>query len=145
MQPSGHMQKDKASESGKNPNREPFITIDDLLHTAQELVSGLERLSALKHPLGVRRGVRKGVKQSMSKERRSRQSKAAGRTYFLDIAQMKEEKPYLRITESRKGEGDKWRRASIHVFPEDAEEFATALTDILTELDQEENQELDAG
>ena len=81
----------------------------------------------------------------MDKERLSRQIKAAGRTYFLDIAQTKEEKPYLRITESRKGEGDKWKRASIHVFPEDAQDFATALAEILAELGQEEDEDLGAG
>ena len=37
--------------------------------------------------------------------RQSKQIKGSGRTYFLDVEKTKEGKPYLRITESRKGEG----------------------------------------
>ena len=43
------------------------------------------------------------------------------------MARTSQDKPYLRITESRKGEGDKFERSSIHVFPEDAKEFAKAV------------------
>ena len=60
-QPSLLMPDDKGSRSGSSPDREPFITIDDLLHKAQELFVGLRKLSGYKHPLDVRRGVRKSA------------------------------------------------------------------------------------
>ena len=128
------MLNDKESGSGSSPDREPFITIDDLLHKAQELFTGLKKLSQFKHPLDVRRGVRKGVKKRMNGDRQSRQIKGSGRTYFLDVEKTREGKPYLRITESRKGEGDKFERNSINVFPEDADEFTQAVTEMASKL-----------
>jgi hypothetical protein len=59
--------------------REPFTTIDDLLHKAQELCVGLRKPSGYNHPLDVRRGVRKGVKKCMNDDRQSRQIKGSGR------------------------------------------------------------------
>ena len=70
----------------------------------------------------------------MSDDTQSRQLKASGRTYFLDIVQTKEGKPYLRITESRKGEGDKFERNRVHVFPEDAGDFAEAVSEMASKL-----------
>ena len=128
------MQNNKGSGSGSSPGREPFITIDDLAHKAQELLAGLKKLSEFKYPLAIRRGFRKGVKKRMSDDKQSRQIKASGRTYFLDIEETKEGKPYLRITESRKGEGDKFERNSINVFPEDAGEFAQAVSKMAAKL-----------
>ena len=55
----------KVSGSESKPGIEPFITIDDLVHKAQELSTGLEKLSEYKYPLDIRRGVRKGVKKRM--------------------------------------------------------------------------------
>ena len=134
MRPSVLMQNNKRSRSGGNPGREPFTTIDDLMQTAQELFAGLKKLSEFKYPLDIRRGVRKGVKKQMNDDRKSRQIKASGRTYFLDIERTKEGKSYLRITESRKGEGDKFERNSINVFPEDADEFSQAVSEMVPQL-----------
>ena len=128
------MPNDKVSRSGSNPGREPFTTIDDLLLQAQQLLAGLKKLSEFKHPLDVRRGVRKGVKKRMNDKMQSTQLKGSGRTYFLDIEETKDGKPYLRITESRKGEGDKWERNCINVFPEDATEFAQAVSEMTSSL-----------
>jgi hypothetical protein len=102
--------------------------IDDLLEKAQELFDGLRKLSEYRHPLDIRRGVGKGVEQSMSRE--SRLIKAGGRTCFLDIEKTGEGKPYLRITESRKGDGDNWERNSINMFPENADEFAETVSEM---------------
>ena len=135
MQPSLLMPNNKVSGSGSDPDCEPFITIDDLLHKAQELFSGLKKLSEYKHPLDVRRGIGKGVKQHMNDDRQSWQIKGSGRTYFLDVEKTKEGKSYLRITESRKGKGDKFQRNSINVFPEDADEFAQAVSQMTSGLD----------
>ena len=131
------MPKNRESESESSPEREPFVTIDDLLQKAQELFSGLKKLSEFKHPLDVRRGVGKGVKKHMTGDRQSKQIKASGRTYFLDLEKTSEGKPYLRITESRKGQGDKFERNSINVFPEDADAFAEGVSEMTQELDQE--------
>ena len=136
-QPSLFMRRSKASRSSREPGREPFITIDDLLRKAQELLLGLEELSGYKHPLKIRRGVRKGVSKHMDKDGQSRQIKASGRTYFLDIEDTREGKHYLRITESRKGEGDKFERNRINVFPEDAEAFVQAVSEMAGKLGQE--------
>jgi len=110
------------STTMSNPERKPFVTIDDALAKAQELASMLNELGERKHPFDIRKGV-----EFMSEDQDSVQLKGAGRTYFLDMAQTREDKPYLRITESRKGEGDKFERNSINVFPEDAEQFAQAV------------------
>ena len=136
MQPSFLMPKKKVSRSGSKPDREPFITIDDLLKKAQELFAGLKKLSEYKYPLDIRRGIRKGVKKRMNENSQSRQIKASGRTYFLDIEETREGKPYLRITESRKGKGEKFERNSINVFPEDADEFVPAVTEMASRLCQ---------
>ena len=130
------MPDDKASRETK-PEREPFITIDDLLHQAQELFDGLVRLSTYRHPLEVRRGLGKEVKQSMQSNKQSKQIKGSGRTYFFDVEETKEGKPYLRITESRKGDGDTFERSSVHVFPEDATEFAQSVSEMTSKIDQE--------
>ena len=116
------------------PDREPFTTIDGLLDKAQDLFAGLKKLSEFKYPLDIRRGVRKGVEKHMNDETQSRQIKGAGRTYFLDLQKTKEDKPYLRITESRKGDGEKFERNSINVFPEDAGEFAEAVSAMAEKL-----------
>ena len=39
------MQNNRGSRSGSKPDREPFITIDDLVRKAQELSLGLRKLS----------------------------------------------------------------------------------------------------
>jgi hypothetical protein len=104
------------------------------MQKAQELFAGLKQLSESRHPLDVRRGVRKGVKRRMNDGRQSRQIKAKGRTYFLDVEETREGKPYLRITESRKGDGDKFERNSINVFPEDADEFAQSVSEMISKL-----------
>ena len=127
------MLNDKVSGSGDNPDREPFITIDDLLQKAQGLIVGLKKLSEFKHPLDIRRGVRKGVKKRMSGDRQSKQIKASGRTYFLDVEQTKEGKTYLKITESRK-DGEGWVRNSIILFPDDTDEFSQAVSEMASKL-----------
>ena len=127
------MPNDKESRSGSSPGREPFITIDDCVQKAHELFAGLKKLSDYKYPLDIRRGVRKGVKKRMHSDRQSKQLKGSGRTYFLDIEKTRGNKPYLRITESRK-EGDKFERNSINVFPEDATEFAKAVSEMISKL-----------
>ena len=61
MQPSEPMSNSKMKQSKLEIDRDPFVTIDDLLDKAQDLFSGLRDLSERKYPLDIRRGVRKGV------------------------------------------------------------------------------------
>ena len=123
----------------KIDRRETFTTIDDCIQLAQELASRLNQLGEQKHPLSVRRG------DSMRKRRRevvsvidkenSKIVKASSKTYFFDIKQTKEGKPYLVITESRfQGEGKNRERASIAVFPEHAKEFLEATREMIGKL-----------
>ena len=61
----------------------------------------------------------------MEREKKSEMLKAASKTYFFDVKETREGKPYLVITESRlKGEGEKPERSSVMVFQENIEEFA---------------------
>jgi hypothetical protein len=132
------MPKDTLLKSESKQEREPFTTIDDLIGLAQELFVRLRKLGEYKHPLDVRRGnVRRARKEvgSMKEDRESRQVKAGSRTYFVDVETTREGKRYLRITESRfKGEGSERERQSIVVFPEEAEEFAQAVSEMAAKL-----------
>lgn len=124
------MLKRKVSKSENEPNSKRFVTIDDALEKAQELRSMLAELGERKHPLAVR----KGVEKVMTDKKDSVQLKGAGRTYFLDVEKTREGKTYLRITESRKGEGDKFERNSLNVFPEDAKEFGKAVSKMAAKI-----------
>lgn len=129
------MPKRKGSNSENEPGYKPIITIDDLTQQAEELASGLRRLSGYKHPLGIRRGTSikgKGV-SDMADE--SKTVKAGARTYFFDLKETKKGKPYLVITESRfKGEGEDRERNTIVVFPENAEEFVEVVSTMAAKL-----------
>ena len=115
--------------------REHFVTLDELVSQAEHLCSGLRTLSERKHPFEIRRGVRKGVDEMADQDERSRIVKAGAKTYFLDIKETKDEKPYLMITESRfKGEGEDRERISIVVFPENAQEFSEAVSELTAQL-----------
>ena len=61
--------------------------------------------------------------------------KAGSKTYFFDLKQTRDNKPYLLITESRfKGEGEERERVSISIFPETAEAFGQAVTGMMARL-----------
>ena len=125
--------KNKAAAS-KRQQRRVFTTLDDLSRQAQKLAAGLSKLRQRKHPLKVRRGVRKGLK-GMKKRENSQQIRAGSRTYFLDVEKTIEGKLYLRITESRyQGEDKKRERSSIVVFPEEADKFQEAMTEMTGKL-----------
>jgi hypothetical protein len=104
--------------------RPRFATLDDMLELARKLVEGLNKLGEQRHPLDVRRGV-----SSMEREKKSEMLKASSKTYFFDIKETREGKPYLIITESRlKGEDEKPERSSVMIFQENIEEFAGIVT-----------------
>ena len=104
--------------------KEKVTTIDDLLIHAGRLYKGLIELSQQRHPLEIRRGV-----SDINTERESETVKAKGRTYFLDLENTKDGKPYLRITESHINKNNNESvRNTILVFQEDIHDFTQALT-----------------
>lgn len=134
------MPKDTVLRQGSDLTRPPFTTIDDLARQAEQLADGLKKLGELKYPLDIRRGVRRFEKAGeevveMTQDETSATVKAGSKTYFFDIRETKEAKPYLVITESSfKGEEGKRERRSIMVFPEEAQKFAQAVTDMTAKL-----------
>ncbi len=127
-------QEQPALQPEARPGGQPFATIDDALEKARVLVAELKQLAEYRHPLGVRRG-RKGVKTMVERDERSKTLKAGSRTYFFDVKETQEGKPYLVITESRfKGDGEERERNTVVVFPESAEEFAAAVAEMVENL-----------
>jgi len=65
----------------------------------------------------------------------SRTVKAGSRTYFFDVKQTKEGKPYLVISESRfMGEGQDRERSTIMIFPDHAPDFLNATQEMVNKL-----------
>ena len=123
---------EKAVEMKSNVVRPSFATIDDMLDLARKLVEGLNQLGERKSPLDIRRGVRNMVERA---ERKSEMLKASGKTFFFDIKETREKKPYLVITESRlKGEGEKPERSSIMIFEESLGEFAEVVAKMAKQM-----------
>lgn len=72
----------------------------------------------------------------MADQQESRTVKAGARTYFFDLKETKEGKPFLTITESRfVGEGKDRERVSITVFPDQAQEFLAAAQEMVKKLE----------
>ena len=118
-------------------NKEIYITIDDLILQAEALHLGLQKLGEYKHPLKVRKGSRKEVTHMDEQQAlNSRTIKAGKKTYFFDIKQTNDGKPYLVITESwfKDDEGAKPDRNNIIVFPEQAKDFALTVSAMLDKI-----------
>lgn len=127
------MPKNKIIQSGSNPKRRDFTTIDDAL----EIVPGLEKLANILKELGQRKhplAIRKGVIGDMAKQLKSAQIKGSGSTYFLDVEKAKTGSIYLKITQSRKADGDEFERSSIYIFPEDASKFGKTVAEMIKEV-----------
>jgi hypothetical protein len=59
----------------------------------------------------------------------------SGTTYFFDLKQAKDDKPYLAITASRfKGENEERDRVTILVFPDHAQDFLAAVEEMVGQL-----------
>jgi hypothetical protein len=120
----------KEAISDQEPDRD-FTTIDDAIGMAEQLLEGLNKLGEYKHPLDVRRGVGRLV----DKDENSKILKAGAKTYFFDIKETKDKKPFLLITESRfKGEGEERERSSIVVFEQNIPAFAEAVSEMATKI-----------
>ena len=128
------MQISDISKTIRARGSKPFITIDDLVGMAGELYHGIRRLSEYKHPLDIRRGIkkRKGVIQLIEQKEKSETIKAGSKTYFFDLRNTREGKAFLSITESRlKGNEGERERNTILVFPEEAQKFADTVADMV--------------
>lgn len=67
----------------------------------------------------------------MAEQIESKTIKAGSITYFLDLKETKDGKPFLVITESRfKGEDQERERSSIVLFPEHVHNFLSALQEV---------------
>jgi hypothetical protein len=115
-------------------HRPRFATIDDMLELARKLVDGLNKLGERKYPLDIRRGVRNMVERT---ERKGEMLKTLSKTYFFDIKETRDHKPYLVITESRlKGEGEKPERSSIMIFQDNLQDFAGIVSQLAEKYGQ---------
>ena len=104
---------------------------------AEELYNGIRRVSEYKHPLDIRRGIRKrkGVNRLIEQKENSETIKAGSKTYFFDLRNTKEGKAYLSITESRlKGEAGERERNTILIFPEEAQKFADTVAEMVGKI-----------
>jgi len=130
----------KSLNKNKGDDQNVFITIDDLLQQAQDLVIGMKILSDYKYPLEVRKGSRKEVyAMENGQDGPSRMIKAGKKTYFFDIKKTKDNKPYLLISETWfKDEDDQQpERSHVIVFPEQAKDFAFASVTMLDKILEE--------
>ena len=130
------MSENRENQSEPIKKKESITTIDDCLVFAGKLYRGLIELSNQKYPLDIRRGVRGMINERNGGE----MIKGSGKTFFLDIEETKNGKPYLKITETRKDakNGDQIRN-SIFVFQEDIREFAQAITRISFQIGLDEH------
>lgn len=71
----------------------------------------------------------------MKKKPEDLQVRAGSRTYFFDLKETKDKKPFLVITESRfKGEGKDHERTSMVIFQEHMQEFSNAVSTVATQI-----------
>ncbi|MAT96380.1 MAG: hypothetical protein CL608_04485 [Anaerolineaceae bacterium] len=133
IRPLKPMPKNKIIQSGSDPARKAFTTIDDAVETVpvlEKLTDILKELGQRKYPLAIR----KGVIVDMAKQLKSAQIKGSGSTYFLDVEKAKTGSIYLKITQSRKSDGDEFERSSIYIFPEDVSKFGKTVAEMIKEV-----------
>ena len=127
------MQVNGESNSGDESKPE-YITIDDVITLAQELLSRLNQLGGYRYPLDVRKG-RKEVVNMVGQKDKSKTMKAGSKTYFFDVKETQQGKPYLVITESHyKGNGEDRERRTIIVFQENVQEFAEEVSGMANKM-----------
>jgi len=119
----GHSDNSEKEEKG-------FITIDELLVSAEYLYKGLINLSNQRHPLLVYKGVR-----NMEHDNQHEIVKISSRTYFFDVETAQNGKCYLKITESRiNTETKEQTRNTIFVFQEGLQRFADTMNDMVKRM-----------
>ena len=127
----------------ENPAQASQITLDDLALRVERLGGDLRNLREAGQMPDTRMETSPAVSLeqageevgAMAEHEDSITVKAGSKTYFFDLKQTRDNKPYLLITESRfKGEGEERERISISIFPETAEAFGQAVTGMMARL-----------
>ncbi len=71
----------------------------------------------------------------MKNDNNNLQVRAGTRTYFFDLKETKDKKPYLVITESRfMGEGKDHERTSMLIFQDHVKEFSKAISNMAAKM-----------
>jgi hypothetical protein len=134
---------ERQARPAENPAQAPQITLDDLALRVELLAGELRSLRESEPAPDIRPDILPEVHQeqpgeevvAMAEQEDSITVKAGSKTYFFDLKQTRDNKPYLLITESRfKGEGEERERVSISIFPETAEAFGQAVTGMMARL-----------
>ena len=60
--------------------------------------------------------------------------RGGGRTYFFDLRESKNGNKYVQVTETRKGQDGQSVRNTLFLFPDQAEEFQSALSEIIEQV-----------
>ncbi len=129
------MPRKKESQPTIESSRPPFVTIDDVIQEAERLATILRKLGQQRHPLDIRRGVRKQENQAeLAMNGGSSVLKAGSKTYVFDIKQARNGASYLAISENR-GEQEMGKaKGAIYIFAEHARAFSQAISQMTTRL-----------
>lgn len=138
------MTKERQSPPAGTPAAESPITLDALAAQVGLLAEAVARLSGANlaprtmPEAQMQPEIRAGEEVAgMTEQDDSIIVKAGSKTYFFDLKQTRDNKPYLLLTESRfKGEGEERERVSITIFPESAAPFGQAVAEMITRLSE---------
>ena len=130
------MSKERQPTTPETPIQEP-VTLDGLAAQVGLLAEAVRQLSGVNLSTDIQQELAAGEEVvDMAENDDSIIVKAGSKTYFFDLKQTRDNKPYLLLTESRyKGEGEERERVSITVFPESAGAFSQAVAEMVTRLD----------
>jgi len=120
------------------PTPEAPITLDALAAQVSLLAEAVGRLTAAEQSPDITHEAPTGEEVvDMAEHDDSIIVKAGSKTYFFDLKQTRDNKPYLLLTESRfKGEGEERERVSIAIFPESAAPFGQAVAEMVGRLSE---------
>jgi hypothetical protein len=120
------------------PTPEAPITLDALAAQVSLLAEAVGRLTAAEQSPDIPHEAPTGEEVvDMAEHDDSIIVKAGSKTYFFDLKQTRDNKPYLLLTESRfKGEGEERERVSITIFPESAAPFGQAVAEMVARLSE---------
>jgi hypothetical protein len=110
--------------------KEKPATVTELLAIAEKLYTKLLALNQLEDPAAILEEV-----IAMPDDKESIRISAGGRTYFLDSGRAKNDKAYLKITETHlEGEERKSVRNTVIIFEEQLKEFYMAFSRLVVKL-----------
>jgi hypothetical protein len=116
--------------SKEKPHNEKPASVSELLAIAEKLYTKLQALNQLEDPTFLIEEV-----IVMPDDKESVKISAGGRTYFLDSGRTKNDKAYLKITETHlEGEERKKVRNTVIIFEEQIKEFYMAFSRFVVKL-----------